>query len=61
MALLERENVLTALGDHLTLAARGQGRLILLRGEAGVGKTAVLSSFASECRRTGGPIRSRVA
>lgn len=32
------------------MAARGQGRLILLRGEAGVGKTAVLSSFAGRVR-----------
>jgi DNA-binding CsgD family transcriptional regulator len=50
MALLERENVLTALWDHLALAARGQGRLVLLRGEAGVGKTAVLSRFAGRAR-----------
>jgi predicted ATPase len=46
MVLLEREAVLTALCDHLALAARGQGRLVLLRGEAGAGKTAVLGRFA---------------
>jgi DNA-binding CsgD family transcriptional regulator len=46
MVLLERDSVLTALWGHLALAARGQGRLVLLRGEAGVGKTAVLSAFA---------------
>ncbi len=50
MALLERENVFTALGDHLALATRGQGRLVLLRGEAGVRKTAVLSRFAGHAR-----------
>jgi DNA-binding CsgD family transcriptional regulator/tetratricopeptide (TPR) repeat protein len=50
MMLLERENVLTALWDHLALAARGQGRLVLLRGEAGAGKTAVLGRFAGRAR-----------
>jgi DNA-binding CsgD family transcriptional regulator len=50
MALLERENVLAVLSDHLALAVRGQGRLILLPGEAGVGKSAVLGSFAGRAR-----------
>jgi predicted ATPase len=50
MMLLERGNVLTALWDHLALAACGQGRLVLLRGEAGAGKTAVLGSFADRAR-----------
>lgn len=50
MELLEREKVLTALWQQLAQAAGGQGRLVLLRGEAGAGKTAVLHSFA---RRAG--------
>lgn len=43
--LLERDRVLTALSEHLNLAARGHGRVVLLPGEAGVGKTAVLDRF----------------
>jgi DNA-binding CsgD family transcriptional regulator len=50
MALLEREGVLAELAHQLTLAVRGQGRLVLLRGEAGVGKSAVLGRFAGEAR-----------
>jgi DNA-binding CsgD family transcriptional regulator len=46
MELLEREGVLTALSDHFALASRGQGRLVLLGGEAGIGKTAVLDNLA---------------
>jgi DNA-binding CsgD family transcriptional regulator len=45
--LLEREAVLTELGALARRAARGAGRLVLLRGEAGVGKTAVISQFAA--------------
>ena len=36
---------MTALSEHLDLAARAQGRVVLLPGEAGVGKTAVLDRF----------------
>jgi len=48
--LLEREGVLTGLSDHLASASRGAGRLVLLRGEAGVGKTTVLDAFAGRAR-----------
>jgi DNA-binding CsgD family transcriptional regulator/tetratricopeptide (TPR) repeat protein len=47
-ALLEREVPLAALGEHLAAAAAGEGRLILVGGEAGVGKTALLRQFADE-------------
>lgn len=38
--------MLAALASHLAAAAAGQGRLVLLSGEAGVGKTTVLERFA---------------
>jgi hypothetical protein len=48
--LLERDGVLTSLADHLSWAAPGAGQLVLLHGEAGVGKSAVLSRFVSQAR-----------
>src|SRR5690242_1137250 len=50
MALLEREKLLAALSGHLALALRGHGQMILLRGEAGIGKTAALDKFAEGAR-----------
>lgn len=47
--LLERSDHLRTLGDSLAEALRAQqGRLVLLRGEAGVGKTAVLRRFCEQ-------------
>jgi DNA-binding CsgD family transcriptional regulator len=43
--LLERESVLTQLGELAQRAGRGAGQVVLLRGEAGVGKTAVIRRF----------------
>ena len=43
--LLEREAVLAELDRCQRAAARGAGRLVLLRGEAGVGKTTVIARF----------------
>jgi DNA-binding CsgD family transcriptional regulator len=43
--LLERDEVLAELGRCRRVAARGSGRMVLLRGEAGVGKTAVIARF----------------
>ncbi|MER5638817.1 AAA family ATPase [Kitasatospora sp. NPDC002227] len=48
MDLVEREGVLAELGAHLEQATRGRGRLVLLRGEAGIGKTAVVRRFAEQ-------------
>jgi DNA-binding CsgD family transcriptional regulator/tetratricopeptide (TPR) repeat protein len=45
--LWERDDALAALGDCLTDAARGDGRVVLIAGEAGVGKSALLRSFAA--------------
>ena len=46
MALLERDHHLEALDGWLREAAAGQGRLVLVAGEAGVGKSAVVQRFA---------------
>ncbi|MEU2925680.1 AAA family ATPase [Streptomyces sp. NPDC007251] len=43
MDLLERETVLQDLTGHLQDAVSGPGRLALVRGEAGIGKTAVVN------------------
>jgi DNA-binding CsgD family transcriptional regulator len=46
--LLEREDELAALRAGRAEAASGRGRLILVAGEAGVGKTAVVEAFGAE-------------
>jgi DNA-binding CsgD family transcriptional regulator len=43
--LLERDAALAELGGLWRPVARGDGRLVFLRGEAGVGKTAVIGRF----------------
>lgn len=44
-ALLEREDVLAEMESLADSTASGSGRIVLLRGEAGVGRTAVLRRF----------------
>jgi energy-coupling factor transporter ATP-binding protein EcfA2 len=39
---LEREAQLAALGEYTAEARRGNGRLVLIAGEAGVGKSALV-------------------
>jgi DNA-binding CsgD family transcriptional regulator len=51
MELLEREQPLDHLAEHLWHAAAGHGRLVLVGGEAGVGKTTLIEAF---CRRVDG-------
>jgi len=58
MQLLEREAHLTHLGEHLRLAAAGQGRMVFVGGEAGVGKTALVDEF---CRRAPGTMVLRAS
>jgi tetratricopeptide (TPR) repeat protein len=44
--ILEREPLLAELGALLESARRGEGRVALVAGEAGIGKTALLEQFA---------------
>ena len=46
--LLERGPFLTELGGLIDAAAAGDGRLILVGGEAGVGKSALMRAFAGQ-------------
>ena len=50
-ALLERSSHLATLREARDTARRGRGVLVLLGGEAGGGKTALLRRFATECDR----------
>jgi predicted ATPase len=45
-ALLERGEALALLAEALNDAVGGSGRLVLVDGEAGIGKTALLQSFS---------------
>ena len=45
MELLEREPFLDALGDYATEAGSGHGRLVVVTGEAGIGKTTLIDAF----------------
>lgn len=47
MELLERGSCLGALEEYAADAAAGRGRLVLVTGEAGIGKTAVVDAFRS--------------
>src|SRR6202044_1520474 len=46
--LLERKTALDALADIAAQARRGEGRLVLLEGEAGVGKSTLLEQFTHD-------------
>ncbi|WP_116809209.1 ATP-binding protein [Steroidobacter cummioxidans] len=50
MNLLERDELLTSLQVLLRNAAAGQGSLLFLEGEAGIGKTSLLRAFADSQR-----------
>lgn len=51
MELLERESQLAELHELLSQAAAGDGGFVLLGGEAGVGKTALVNRFVIEIRK----------
>jgi DNA-binding CsgD family transcriptional regulator len=48
MRLIERESQLAALHQYASEASQGQGRLVFISGEAGVGKSVLLEEFAQE-------------
>ncbi len=57
MDLLERELHLAHLEEHRRLAAAGQGRVVLIGGEAGVGKTSLVDVFALRAAAAAGVLR----
>src|SRR3954470_16983087 len=48
MDLVEREPELRMLHEHLRRVSGGVGHTVLLGGEAGIGKTSLLQSFAEQ-------------
>src|SRR6476659_9568265 len=51
MALVERDEFMTALQAHFENVVGGEGHCILLSGEAGIGKTALVKAF---CKKQAG-------
>jgi predicted ATPase len=49
--LLEREQALAALHEAFAIAATGSGRAVLVAGEAGIGKSALVRAFVDSVRR----------
>ena len=50
MELLERDPALQALANALREAAAGEGRITLVSGEAGIGKTSLVEGFLATHR-----------
>ena len=48
MELLERDAALAALAESRDAAARGEGRVVFVTGEPGIGKTALITRFAGD-------------
>ena len=57
MQLIEREPALDALGGWFAEARAGRGRLVLIGGEAGVGKTTLVNEFSVRHRHAGRILR----
>jgi DNA-binding SARP family transcriptional activator len=54
--LVGRDSVLRQLGEELTRADGGRGRMIVVNGEAGVGKTRLLAELATAARGRGAAV-----
>jgi hypothetical protein len=52
MALLERDAPLRNASDYLAAASRGNGRLVFIGGEAGVGKTVFVDQVVADAGST---------
>ena len=48
MELLERSSFLDALGGYAAEARGSSGRLVLVSGESGIGKTALVEAFQAQ-------------
>ena len=48
MELLERDDALAALRAALADAARGEGRVVAVTGDPGIGKTSLVARFAAD-------------
>ncbi|HZY29708.1 MAG TPA: AAA family ATPase, partial [Jiangellaceae bacterium] len=53
MELLERDAQLALLGEALASSAAGNGRVALVSGEAGIGKTSLVRAFVDRHRDMG--------
>ncbi len=60
MDLLERTAHLEQLRDYLRQASGGEGKLVLLGGEAGIGKTTLVERFVREAGAAVPPIRAEI-
>jgi class 3 adenylate cyclase len=56
--MVRREDSLAALEDALLEARRGHGRLVVLSGEAGIGKTRLANELSRQARRLGSAVLS---
>ena len=58
--LIERDAAQAALRTHLDHAVSGRGRFVVVRGEAGIGKTALLRSFLASAGDDGVTILAKL-
>ena len=56
IALLERDDEVAALHEALDRARAGSGRLVIIEGEPGIGKTTLLRTAVAAARQTGTPV-----